>query len=254
MLRKELEWKKMSLRKFEIWTPEEDRILAHLYPSISNIEIAKRLGRTPDGVRGRARALSFTKKHQVNCQCCGKIFEAKRGDDRFCSVKCAHKSYVEKHKEHYRELRAQGNQKLRGKLHVLWGLGSVGSGQTECSRRAERYVAEAILPKEGFSDILLTSQISSMFPYFDILARKNGDICGVQVTMMPMKKFPSKVKPLVDFLNMRIFICHVKPDFTWHSLQELMIRNGTKRTSSSCVGAFMKWYSLQPEAKELIHA
>jgi hypothetical protein len=241
------------MRKYEKWTPEEDKIIAELYSSTSNNEIALRLKRTPNGVRGRARKLLLTKKRQTYCEYCGKRFEAKRHDYRFCSKKCQHKSYVENHKSHYRELRKRENQELKARLHALWGLGSVGSGQTAFSRRVEQYVADVVLPKEGFSDILLTRPIASMFPYFDILARKNNEICGIQVTTLPMRKIPSKVKPLVDFLNMRVFVCHVKPDFTWYCIQELKIREGTKRTSSSCVGAFMKWYSLTPEAKQLIH-
>lgn len=242
----------MSERKHTFWTAEDDAVLIQLYSTTRGMDIASKLKRTFDGVRGRARKLGLTKTHLVQCGFCGEIFEAKRADDRFCSRKCAHKSYVEKHKAHYRELRARGNRRLKVKLRTLWGLGSVGSGQTEFSRNVEKYVANIVLPNQGFSDILLTYRIASMFPYFDILARKNGDICGVQVTTNPFRKIPSKVKPLVDFLNMRVFVCHVKPDFSWFHLKELNIRNGTKRTSASCVGAFMK--SLQSEAKQLIHA
>jgi len=245
------------MRWNEPWNEEENLVLIQLYSTTSNGEIAKRLNRTSDGVRGRARALSLTKRHLTKCDYCGITFEAKRSDDKFCSVGCAHKNYVAQHKEHYRELRTRGNHKLYAKLREFWGLGSVGSGQTEISRRAEYHVAEYVLPKEGFTSILLTHKIASMFPYIDVFARKKGEIYGVQVTLLPTKHVPSKVKPLMEFFGMRMLVCHVKPDFSWYHLNEIRIRDKTKHTSSSCIGAFFKFYygkiTLQTEAKALIH-
>ncbi|MFQ6076811.1 MAG: hypothetical protein ACE5Z5_11900 [Candidatus Bathyarchaeia archaeon] len=86
--------------------------------------------------------------------------------------------------------------------------------------KSEIFVAQEVLPKHGFTDILLTRPISNYFP-FDILARKNGKLCGIEVTMRPEYKLDPRKKTLIRYLSLRPFVCFVKPDFTWYFLKEI---------------------------------
>jgi hypothetical protein len=98
-------------------------------------------------------------------------------------------------------------------------------------RRCERYVAETILPKEGFTDILLVSSIRSQFPV-DILARKDDLMCAIEVTLQPSKKLRN-LSELFSFLGIKKrYVCHI----TYTLDKYFLLERPIDATHSSCMG------------------
>jgi len=83
--------------------------------------------------------------------------------------------------------------------------------------------AKKILAKSGYSEIFDLNEVSPNFPLIDILAKKNGETHGFLVTsMLGGRKVPKKLFKLCDYLHIsKIFLILIKPDLTWHHIEEI---------------------------------
>lgn len=102
--------------------------------------------------------------------------------------------------------------------------------------RAELFVAQIILPKHGFSDIIICRTFSKQFPV-DILAKRNGRRIAIEVTTSMHKTISPEKKLLVDFMEAEFYVCHVKPDFSQYFLFPL---NLAEKRTTCCTGMFME--------------
>lgn len=84
---------------------------------------------------------------------------------------------------------------------------------------SELFAANEVLPKHGFTDILPLRPMSVYFP-FDILAKKEGKIYAVDVTMHYSKKLDPKKIEFLEYLNLNPIVCFVKPDHSWATVRE----------------------------------
>ena len=56
---------------------------------------------------------------------------------------------------------------------------------------------------------------------FDYYARKDGGICGIDVTTAVKKELRKQHRQMARYFNLRIFLLFVKPDFTLYHLVEI---------------------------------
>jgi len=106
----------------------------------------------------------------------------------------------------------------------------------EIATRTELFVAQFVLPKYGFTNIIVCRTFARQFP-FDILAKKDGRRVAVEVTIGMQKSIKPQKKLLLDFMDADLYICHVKLDFSRYYLLPV---NMEEKTSSTCQGIFMK--------------
>ena len=183
-----------------------------------------------------------------NCIVCGLPILRRK----YCSMKCSRRFFQEKYRvdgrsKDYRN-RYLSTHKEREKNRIrryyeqfysLWGRTGYIHGK-EIERFAietELWVAREVLPQHGFTEIILTREFSSSFFPFDILAKKNNQICLIEVSTCPSKSISKKFTGLIRFLSARVFVCHVKPDYTKYYLLELP----QDKFYSSCKGLFMEY-------------
>jgi len=102
--------------------------------------------------------------------------------------------------------------------------------------RAELFVAQIVLPKYGFTNIIVCRSFTPQFP-FDILAKKNGRRVAVEVTISMHKGINPEKKLLLDFMDADLYVCHVKPDFSQYYLLPVNIE---ETPSTTCMGVFME--------------
>lgn len=82
---------------------------------------------------------------------------------------------------------------------------------------AERIAADIILPKEGFSNIILTSRNlvnGEQFPFFDVLCEKNGLKYGIAVTTGYIYNISRRksLAILLNFLQLKYILYFVRPN------------------------------------------
>jgi hypothetical protein len=85
--------------------------------------------------------------------------------------------------------------------------------------KSEEYACE-ILKNEGFEEIILTRNFSAFFPC-DILCKKNGEKYAVEVTLSFERKLNKRIRPLLEFFDLKPAILHIKPDFSCYYLKIL---------------------------------
>jgi len=182
------------------------------------------------------------KRFEKKCAFCGKPFVSSVNTAKYCSSRCFRRvqdmrwrkdyqrNWFRDHPEKTRDYR----RRCDDKHFVLWGHKSHHHFTDPLVIQSELFVANQILPNHGFSDITLAREFCSFFP-FDILCRKNGQVCLVDVTLAARKGLNRRIIPLVKFLNAKVFVCHVKCDFTIAFLEEVNI---DKKLYSSCIREF----------------
>jgi hypothetical protein len=230
-------------RKLRRWTEEEVEFLKENFNKLSRQELIERLGRTWFSIKFKAKRLGLVYKRV--CPVCGKEFTARSPKAIYCSRKCFYKAYYarrlkEKRKRYYlkhREAELIAQRKWKEEMYVLWGFRGYVNHTDPVVKQSELFVAKEVLPKLGFTDIVLTREFSAFFPC-DILAKKDGQIYLIEVTLQYERKLNPRILPLVKFLNARVCVCHVKPDFTVYFLKEVDVN---KKLYSSCAGEFKAW-------------
>jgi hypothetical protein len=157
---------------------------------------------------------------KVSCANCNKTFITFYAHKKYCSSSCKSKAYRKRHPYRVSSPYCPSyQQRMRKKYRDAWGnVGWIRSNH-ELVQKAESLVAN-ILPKEGFSDVLSMRGVDTNFP-FDIMAKKDGNLCAVEVTLQYEKKFRREILPLIELLNLRVFVCFVKPDFSTYILEEM---------------------------------
>lgn len=173
------------------------------------------------------------------CRNCNEEFKTKYPKKVYCSKNCQVNFWARNLRRKNPEFRIRerkAQKKRHIKLKALWRPdGVLPSGPFDDRViQSEIFVANEVLPKHGFTDILLTRTFHAFFPC-DILAKKDGKICGIEVTMDTLRRTSPKFKAMANYFDMRMFVCHVKPDFQWYYLREV-----TDRNCSSCIGVFVK--------------
>lgn len=182
------------------------------------------------------------------CSTCGKSFRARHfgsnlRKNRYCSDSCRSRAWEKAHpdkvwkpsedkKEEYRktyftihpEKKVEFIKIKLSRRKKLWGSAYPDEGivnRKEISRKAEKFVAKTVLVKEGFTSIILTSDISLNFP-FDVLAKKGDKVVFVEVTLGYIKKIKFQNNwPLVNFFEAQYLVCFVKPDYSFYYLKEI---------------------------------
>ena len=138
----------------------------------------------------------------------------------------ASRRYVENHPTRKRELEAEHRRE--------WGLNN--KYNQELIIKAERFAASDILPQLGFNDIHLARGLwGTTFP-FDILAKKDGKLCAIEVCLTWNRNIKPNKITFCKFLGLEPYVCHVRPSFDWVAVNKL---NG-KRYSSVRL-PFRKW-------------
>jgi len=115
------------------------------------------------------------------------------------------------------------------KIRNIWGR--TGMHDYKAIRESELFVSNEVLPKLGFTDIITATNIwGSSFPV-DIIAKKDGVLCGIDATLCWEKKVAPTQKEFIKRFGTRFFVCFIKPDFSWYFLKEL-----TPEVSHASVG------------------
>ena len=193
------------------------------------------------GTRGK---FELHEPRLVICPECKTTFSTFSATKRFCNNRCMWRWHDRKRRSYQRLWDAKHPDKRRiyrktaqNKIQSQWHDGEcpVYTNHTNpLVIQSEFFVSSEVLPKHGFMDILLTRSFSAFFPC-DILARKDGQICLIEVTLAFDRKINKRLAPLVRFLNARAFVCHVRPNFEEYYLKEV-----TGKTYSSCRKVFME--------------
>lgn len=134
----------------------------------------------------------------------------------------------------------QGRRERQRRNREEWGITDRNDKETQ--RESEFFVASHIIPKLGFTNILVAYSLwGRQFP-FDIIAEKDGVQVGIEVGLTYGKKIkPTQIEFMRRF-NIRGFICHLKPDYSWFCLKEIT------GTYSTCWGIYV--VSLSPKFSE----
>jgi len=173
---------------------------------------------------------------------CGRRFTSNNPRKKFCSVRCQNKYYNRTVKGYERQKRWRERHKTwlenwkisyKQKLQNLWGKVGYHHPSNPSVIQSELFVANEVLPKYGFDNIVLTREFSNYFPC-DILCKKDGKIYLVEVTLQYARKINPRIIPLVKFLDAKVLVCHIKPDFSMYFIKEVDVE---RRLSSSCIEA-----------------
>ena len=165
------------------------------------------------------------------CKKCGKEYLVKpymAANSKFCSYKCRRigdvpmtRAQLSKgHRDKHPDAQRKASQRWQRNLAVLWGGGKYYNQSDPLVIASEEFIAKHVLPKEGFTEIILTRGFSAYFPC-DILCKKDGKICLIEVTLGVERKINKRLDPVLKFLSATAFVCHVKPDLSKYYLLEL---------------------------------
>jgi len=166
------------------------------------------------------------------CPICG-LAIPENVNTKYCSAECR-KKRSRLWRQKYPEKQRKAKRNWQVDLHTQWG--SLIRGYYNHTHplviQSELFVSNQVLPKHGFADIVLTREFSAFFPC-DILCRKDGKVCLIEVTLGAERKINPRIVPLVKFLDATVFVCHVKHDFSLVFIKEVDVN---KKLYSSCVG------------------
>lgn len=182
--------------------------------------------------------------YHKTCHSCGAQFTARSAHAKFCSRACDYRAHrgeasarrVQYQREH-RTAWVGYKRKHKLALRKAW---TNGTSQRRAHHASPEVVeselkAVGLLPGLGFTDVLHTREVSNYFPC-DILARKNGALCFIEVTTQHTKVLHHHRWLLANYLGATFYVMHIKPDQTWWHLVEL-----TKDAkSSSCTRVYRK--------------
>jgi len=147
------------------------------------------------------------------CTICGKYFLGRR-KQKYCSKECRNKAI---------------SRSTKDWIYRVWGVSNAPNSLI-IGKRAEKYVAEEILPALGFSNILVYAGNGPI----DIFCEKGGEKYAIEVTTRPQYKLTYKKRAFLDWFKLKLMVCHLKPDFSWYILKEL---NGE---SSYCLTDYLR--------------
>jgi len=181
------------------WTAEEVEFLRSVWGEMSDSQIAKelklRFGRdiTYHSIYKKRRGLGLLKdveltrrRFHISCKLCGKEFRSASPSAIYCSEACKQESY----RKRWRRRAIRMNDPI---IEIV-------------ERRAV-----AKLEELGFQDILWLRPLSKTFP-IDILARKEGKLCGFEVTISPKRVIDEGTRRIVEYLGIEMYVCHVNLD------------------------------------------
>ena len=126
-------------------------------------------------------------------------------------------------------------RKYSKKIRDLWGsTGLQYKWNDDIVAHSEEYVANEVIPKLGFHDVLFVRPLVRRFP-FDILAKdKDGKVCGFDVKLGINVCINKSKKTLIDYLGVRHFIVHITRDMSFYVVKDMC-----GKRSSSAQGEFM---------------
>jgi len=139
----------------------------------------------------------------------------------------------------YRARRNQIMKRSYRKAQNAWGShqGHLrGKEVAKIANQTELFVAQTILPKHGFTDIILCRVFAGQFP-FDILAKKDGKRVAVEVTTSLQRSLKPEKNLLLNFMDAELYICHLKLDLSRYYLLPVDL---DEKPSSSVRGIFMQ--------------
>lgn len=140
---------------------------------------------------------------------------------------------IQKCKEWYSKNRDEQliwKRRYSRKVSEEWGsFGLQHKWNDEVVADSEKFVAEYVLPKAGFVDILQARPLVKRFP-LDILAKdKNGIECGFDVKLGIAHCVKKTKIVLIRHLGIRYFIVHVNRSHTFYCIHDM----SDKRSSSA---------------------
>lgn len=147
------------------------------------------------------------------------------------------KDYYIKHKREIDEgnrrwnLNHPGHKREASRInHEIWGY--TDRSDFKKIKEAEVFVAESLLPRLGFSNILHCWPIwGNSFP-FDIIAEYEGSLAGIDVALSFRKMIKPSHVEFMERFSVNGFLCHLRPDYSWFCLKKIEGR------SSTCWGLF----------------
>ncbi len=179
------------------------------------------------------------------CEACGQEFVPTTSRHRFCSHRCqnrmqmrswrkrnplANKEAVRRWRETHKERVHRSIKEYKELQDRFWN----GLGKHEPAREkdAEAFVAQEILPKLGFTNIILTRNYHGTFPV-DIIADNDRQVFGIDITLSRFKHFRKGRVELLRRLGVHVLVCHLKPDYGFYQLKNL---GPTSYSSTAFVG------------------
>lgn len=155
-----------------------------------------------------------------------------------------------KNKEYYDTANYRWHKNHPGRKAALekqhrkeWGITDLhDQSLIKCS---EKYVADEILPDYGFQVICITREKwGSTFP-FDIIAKKNGKICGIEVCLTWSRYLKKNKLDFAKIFDMEIYVVHIRPDLSWCGIIKLHDKH-----FSSVRQPFKKWLKDKEKSNE----
>lgn len=194
------------------WTESEIIILRDHYLSLSDSEIATRLGKEfnrnigPGSVYKKRKSLGLFKNLEmsnrrflVRCNNCGKDFSSPSPNiAQYCSEACKQDFY---------------RKKWRTPIQIKIN--------TETSKESEKMVIP-ILQQLKFEDIVWCRKFSNSFP-FDYLARKDGMLCTIEVTVAAARKLHKAAQEFSNYIHSETYVCHIAPESRKVVVNKLLI-------------------------------
>jgi len=114
-------------------------------------------------------------------------------------------------------------KKHNAKMRELWGYSPKAWNMDKFTIQSELFALNEVLPKHGFSDMILTRGINASFP-FDILAKKGDEKYAIEVTRCWQYKLDPRKMALLAFFGLKLYVCFLKPNLSWFIVKELKTR------------------------------
>jgi hypothetical protein len=176
--------------------------------------------------KGPKNKFSLKELRIITCPECHMEFGTYSARTKYCSNSCQykvgnrrnkanHKSWQRKHPDRMKKSKIESQDRL----YAFWGKREYHHHTDPLVIQSEIFVANEVLPKHGFTDILLTREFSAFFPC-DILCRKNTETYLVEVTLSAKRKINPRIVPLIKFFHAHFLVCHVRKDLSMYYITE----------------------------------
>jgi len=104
-------------------------------------------------------------------------------------------------------------------MDVLWGSVGQLADNHPLVVESEEYVANKVLPKEGYSKVLLTRSFDRSFPV-DAFAEKDGTWYGFDISLAYYQKLRPDKTRLFEHLGIRTVAVFLRPDKSAYFIKE----------------------------------